>query len=98
MASIVESLLLHRPNPRRQQKPLIRDDFPNPRPARAGVSSHMLVARFLQPSHGVGGSRESGTKMAQEVAELGRVIRLPSNATSRPYPARTIYSVACSLL
>ena len=98
MASIVEGVLLHRPNPRRQQKPLIRHDFPHRRPARAGVSSHMLVSRFPQPSHGVGGSRESGTKMAEEVAELGRVIRLPSNAASCPYPARTIYSVACSLL
>ena len=98
MASIVESLLLHRPNPRRQQKPLIRHDFPNPRPARAGVSSHLLVARFLRPSHDAGGSRESGTKIADEVAELGRVIRLPSNAAARPYPARTIYSVPSSLL
>lgn len=98
MASIVECVRLHRPDPQPQQKPSIRHDFPNPRFTRAGVPGQMLVARLLQPSHDVDGSRESGTKMAEEVVELRAVIRLPSDAASCPYPARTIYSAACSLM
>ena len=82
MASIVESVLLHRPHPRQQQKPISRHDFPNPRPARAGIPAQRLVGRLLRPSDDVDGSRErhqeggrgSGTREGDLVAQQCRVV------------------------
>ena len=59
-----------------------RHDVSNLRPARPGVPGQMLVARLLQPSHDVDGSRERhqeggrgrGTQDADSVAQQCRVV------------------------